>query len=206
MTQTLDVHARISELDRSAPVSAAAARTGASTDRFATFAITFGIAFAILYTVFERLNWPLFTYHPAVGKVDFWMHAARSGEGPPMYWYGWVFLAGPAALVVASAATLMPRRLLQEATFFCCTLAILWPIVFCSPMGQRSTSNGLLGPCGPGSRHLWGRQLSPILPGRHGQSGCGPTGWWSCRLADSSSSATPSRPFFYGRKSATVGV
>ena len=143
MTQTLDVHARISELDRSAPVSAAAARTGASTDRFATFAITFGIAFAILYTVFERLNWPLFTYHPAVGKVDFWMHAARSGEGPPMYWYGWVFLAGPAALVVASAATLMPRRLLQEATFFCCTLAILWPLVlaFASLLTDGTTFN-----------------------------------------------------------------
>jgi len=143
MTQTLDVHARISELDRSAPVSAAAARVGASTDRFATFAITFGIAFAILYTVFERLNWPLFTYHPAVGKVDFWMHAARSGEGPPMYWYGWVFLAGPAALVVASAAALMPRRLLQEATFFCCTLAILWPIVlaFASLFTDGTTFN-----------------------------------------------------------------
>ena len=48
----------------------------------ATFAITFGIAFAIVYTVFERLNWPFFTYHPAVGKVDFWMHPPRSGQGP----------------------------------------------------------------------------------------------------------------------------
>ena len=169
MTQTLDVHARISELDRSAPVSAAAARTGASTDRFATFAITFGIAFAILYTVFERLNWPLFTYHPAVGKVDFWMHAARSGEGPPMYWYGWVFLAGPAALVVASAAALMPRRLLQEATFFCCTLAILWPIVLAIRKSVHRWDNvqramgylGLVvrapGICGGGSSHLFCR-------------------------------------------------
>jgi hypothetical protein len=128
MTQTLDAHARISELDRSAPTSAAAARTGAATDRFATFAITFGIAFAIVYTVFERLNWPFFTYHPAVGKVDFWMHAARSGEGPPMYWYGWLVLSGLLALVVAWAATLMPRTRFQQATFFCCILAGLWPV------------------------------------------------------------------------------
>jgi hypothetical protein len=129
MTNTLDVNQRVSQYDRAAPIAPSATKAGTATDTFGTFAITFGIAFAILYTVFERLNWPLFTYHPAVGKVDFWMHAARSGEGPPMYWYGWLFLSIPAALVVASAAALMPRERLQQATFFCCTLAILWPIV-----------------------------------------------------------------------------
>src|SRR6202007_2729127 len=86
------------------------------------------IPFAILYTLPERQNWPLFTYHPAVGKVDFWMHAARSGEGPPMYWYGWLFLSVPAALLVGFAATLVPRERLQQATFFCCSLAVVWPI------------------------------------------------------------------------------
>jgi hypothetical protein len=142
MTQALGVHQRISELDR-APISAPATKAGTATDRLATFAITFGIAFAILYTVFERLNWPLFTYHPAVGKVDFWMHAARSGEGPPMYWYGWLFLTTPAALVVASAATLVPRERLQQATFFCCTLAILWPIAlaFASLLTDQTSFN-----------------------------------------------------------------
>ena len=129
MTQTLDVHGRISELDRTAPVSAPASTARATMDKSATFAITFGIAFAIVYTVFERLNWPFFTYHPAVGKVDFWMHAARSGEGPPMYWYGWLVLSGLVALVVAWAATLVPREPLQRATFFCCILAGLWPFV-----------------------------------------------------------------------------
>jgi hypothetical protein len=129
MTQTLDLHGRISELDRSAPISAPASTTRAATDKSATFAITFAIAFAIVYTVFERLNWPFFTYHPAVGKVDFWMHAARSGEGPPMYWYGWLVLSGLVALVVAWPATLVPRTRLQQVTFFCCILAGLWPIV-----------------------------------------------------------------------------
>jgi hypothetical protein len=128
MTHALDVNERIAQRESSGRITAPAAKVGTETDRFGTFAITFGIAFAIIYTVFERLNWPLFTYHPAVGKVDFWMHAARSGEGPPMYWYGWLFLALPTALVVASVATLLPRERLQQATFFCCTLAILWPI------------------------------------------------------------------------------
>jgi hypothetical protein len=129
MTQTLDVHARISE-----PVPARAggapAKTQAGTSRFGTFAITFGIAFAILYTVFERLNWPLFTYHPAVGKIDFWMHAARSGEGPPMYWYGWLVLTLACAGVVGWIATLVPNDRLQRFTVFSCTLAVLWPAVF----------------------------------------------------------------------------
>jgi hypothetical protein len=58
-----------------------------------TFAFTFGIAFTLLYTVYERLNWPLFTWQPAVGKMYFWLHRPLSGEGPPMYWYGWIALA-----------------------------------------------------------------------------------------------------------------
>jgi hypothetical protein len=133
MTHTLDMNQRASRLDRSQPVDAATAArstTVAGTSKFATFAITFGIAFAILYTVFERWNWPLFTYHPAVGKLDFWMQRARSGEGPPMYWYGWLALAFPAALLVGWIATLISARWLQRATVFCCVLAILWPIAF----------------------------------------------------------------------------
>jgi hypothetical protein len=49
---------------------------------FGTLAITFGIAFAILYT--ERLNWPLFTFHPITGAVDFWRQP--TGIGPLMFW------------------------------------------------------------------------------------------------------------------------
>jgi len=130
MTHTLDANERVSPLDRSratdAPASARPA-TSARASRFGTFAITFGIAFAILYTVFERLNWPLFTYHPAVGKLDFWMQRARSGEGPPMYWYGWLVLSLPGALVAGWIATMIPARWLHRATIFCCVLAALWP-------------------------------------------------------------------------------
>ncbi len=130
MTHALDAHERISELGRSHAIAepTSTARTRAS--KFGTFAITFGIAFAILYTVFERLNWPLFTYHPAVGKVDFWMQRARSGEGPPMYWYGWLALAFPCAFVLGWIATLVSTQWLHRATVFCCALAVLWPAAF----------------------------------------------------------------------------
>ena len=133
MTQALDVNERISELDCSEAKGAPTAVTTTATlttSKFATFAITFGIAFAILYTVLERLNWPLFTYHPAVGKIDFWMQRPRSGEGPPMYWYGWLALAFPVAALVGWIATLVSTRALFRATIFCCALAALWPGAF----------------------------------------------------------------------------
>jgi len=130
MTHALDVGERIAERDQAAVARAAKATTSARVSRFGTFAITFGIAFAILYTVFERLNWPLFTYHPAVGKLDFWMQRARSGEGPPMYWYGWLALSFPAAALMGWIATLLSERWLHRATIFCCALAAFWPACF----------------------------------------------------------------------------
>jgi len=44
-----------------------------------------------------------------------------------MFWYGWMVLAGAAALAVALVATLISRRLLHRATVFLCLLAVLWP-------------------------------------------------------------------------------
>jgi hypothetical protein len=125
MTQTLDIHQDVSGLNRAQAASASAAPTAIS--KSGVFAITFGIAFMVLYTVFEQLNWPLFTYHPAVGKLDFWMQRPRSGEGPPMYWFGWLALSGIGAVVVSSVATLLPRPWLYRLTVFCCVLAALWP-------------------------------------------------------------------------------
>ena len=71
MTQTLDVAGRLSQLDSAHAVEAPAAATQ-TRSKVGTFAITFGIAATLLYTVFERLNWPLFTYLPRVNRVEFW--------------------------------------------------------------------------------------------------------------------------------------
>jgi len=124
MTQTLDVHQGVTQLGRT---QATAASQPAEISKSGIFAITFGITFALMYTVLEQLNWPLFTYHPAVGKLDFWMQRPRSGEGPPMYWYGWLALSGIGSVVVGYIATLLPRAWLYRATVFCCVLAALWP-------------------------------------------------------------------------------
>jgi hypothetical protein len=133
MTQTLDVHERVSQPAAARPATApATAATQVQTSKFGTFAITFGIAFMILYTACERMNWPLVTYHPAVNQIYFWMHAARPGDdlGPPMYWYGWLALVLPCAAIVGWIATMLSERVLQRATLFCCTLAVLWPIAY----------------------------------------------------------------------------
>jgi hypothetical protein len=128
MTQTLDaldVGGKLSELGSTRATGVPASAAQKSESKFGTFAITFGIAFAVLYTVFERLNWPLFTYHPVTGALEFWKQMA--GKGPPMFWYGWVVLAAGAALVVAGIATMVSGPLLRRATLFCCALAALWP-------------------------------------------------------------------------------
>jgi hypothetical protein len=132
MTQLLNAHERTSQFDHAQAADTSTSPTSASpTDtKTASFAITFGIAFAILYTLFERLNWPLFTYHPAVERIDFWMQPARSGEGPPMYWYGWLLLAGLGAFALAWIATVLSNRSLQRATLFGCMLAIFWSGAF----------------------------------------------------------------------------
>jgi hypothetical protein len=130
MTQALDVNERISELGRSQAVGAPASTTVRAASKFGSFAITFGISFAILYTLFEQLNWPLFTYHPAVGKLDFWMQRPRSGEGPPMYWYGWLALSFGGAFVLGLLATRGSSQWLYRSTLFCCILAALWPAAY----------------------------------------------------------------------------
>ena len=127
MTQTLDVHQGVSQLDRAPTTAASTTAKPTEISRAGIFAITFGISFMLLYTVFERLNWPFFTYHPAVGKLDFWMQRPRSGEGPPMYWYGWLVLSAMSAIAVSTIATLLPRPWLYRTTVFGCVLAALWP-------------------------------------------------------------------------------
>jgi hypothetical protein len=121
MSQILEMDERMSRpASASTPASPACAET-----KTGIFAITYSISFPLLYTAFERLNWPLFTYHPVLNNVDFWRQPA--GVGPPMFWYGWIVLAAAAALVVALLATMVSAPRLRRATVFCCALAVLWP-------------------------------------------------------------------------------
>ena len=132
MTQTLDMHGRVAEVaDYQAPKRASASQAAVGSEsKLAIFAITFGIAFAILYTLFERWNWPLFTYHPAVNRLDLFKAPGVPEDGPPMFWYGWVVLSAISATVVSLIATAFSPQALQRITVFLCVLAGLWPIFY----------------------------------------------------------------------------
>jgi hypothetical protein len=79
------------------------------------FVIVFAAVFAVAYLVAVLKNYALFTYHPATGRVG--AGVERAGEGPAMYWYGWIATAALAGVAAGLAACLVPGRLAQR----------LWP-------------------------------------------------------------------------------
>jgi hypothetical protein len=76
------------------------------------FAIVFTVVFAAAYLVAVWKNYALFTYHPATGRLG--AGVQRPGEGPAMYWYGWIATASLAGLVSGLAACLVPERLARK--------------------------------------------------------------------------------------------
>jgi hypothetical protein len=130
MTQALDISERVAYREEQRTAAATRAQAATGVDKRKIFVVTFGIAFAIIYTLFERWNWPLFTYHPAVNRFDLFREVGIPEDGPPMFWYGWLVLSAIAATAVAAVATALSIQSLQRATLFFCVLAALWPIFY----------------------------------------------------------------------------
>jgi hypothetical protein len=86
----------------------------AASTRFRTFAVTFAVAGSLIYLLCLMMNWPLFTFHPATNRIAFGWEAARSGEGPAMYWYGWTATTLIAAGIVGFLATLLPESIAKK--------------------------------------------------------------------------------------------
>jgi hypothetical protein len=78
---------------------------------FGTFAVVFAIATPILYVASELGGLPLFTYHPGTNRIDLGWVAARTSEGPAMYWYGWIATTLIGASLLGGLAALLPCRL-----------------------------------------------------------------------------------------------
>jgi hypothetical protein len=81
----------------------------------------FGISVPVMYILCEWFNLPLFTYHPGTNRVDFWWAAARSGEGPAMYWYGWTALSVLVGTVLGLLGTMLPESVSRKIP-----LALIW--------------------------------------------------------------------------------
>jgi hypothetical protein len=105
----------------SSPRARTATSSLAASAKFKTFAVVFGISVPVMYILCEWFNLPLFTYHPGTNRVDFWWAAARSGEGPAMYWYGWTALSLLVGLVVGLLATLLPQSVTRKIP-----LSLIW--------------------------------------------------------------------------------
>jgi hypothetical protein len=92
----------------------------ASSATFRTFVIVFAMATPVLYVICDMQNWPLFTYHPATGKIDLGWAAARRDEGPAMYWYGWTATTLIGAAILGLLATMLPENVTRRIP--------LWPV------------------------------------------------------------------------------
>jgi hypothetical protein len=90
----------------------------ASSGAFGAFAIVFAIAAPVIYVASELGGWPLFTYHPGTGRIDFGFAAARANEGPAMYWYGWLATTLIGASIAGLAAALLPRQVTARIPLF----------------------------------------------------------------------------------------
>ena len=92
-------------------MNAATATTAPASSRFGTFALVFGIAFAILYVVCDMAALPMFTYHPGTDRIDAGFTPARRDEGPAMYWYGWIATSALGAFVFGLLAAMLPEKI-----------------------------------------------------------------------------------------------
>ena len=96
-------------------VSKASSQSGlASSARFRNFALVMAMSFPVLYVICDIFNLPLFTYHPGTNRVDLFWAAARSGEGPAMYWYGWTATCLVASPVLGLIGSLLPESFVQN--------------------------------------------------------------------------------------------
>ena len=109
----------MSTIPSDAPATAAATPSA----KFETFAIVFGLAYTVIYTLCDQMSWTLFTYYPAMHKLGFGFERPRSGEGPAIYWYGWVATALVGSFVLGLAATALPEGTVRKIPF-----ALLWII------------------------------------------------------------------------------
>jgi hypothetical protein len=98
--------------------SAPSTSSVASSAKLRAFVVTFAAVGPILYLVCLAWNLPLFTYHPAIGRIDLGWTPARSGEGPAMYWYGWTLTALLSTTIVSALATLLPERVTRRIPLY----------------------------------------------------------------------------------------
>jgi hypothetical protein len=98
----------------------------ATSSKFKAFAITFSISGPVIYCVIQYLNYPLFTYWPAVGRFVWGYGAASAADGPNMLWYGWILTTILIASALGVVAMIIPERIIRKIPLW---LVWLFPIL-----------------------------------------------------------------------------
>jgi hypothetical protein len=106
----------ITEASAGTPASSLAGSTA-----FERFAIVCALATPILYVIIEMANWPLFTYHPATGRIDLGLAPPVEDQGPVMYWYGWT-----ATMVIGSSVLGLIGAVLPQSAIRKIPLSLIW--------------------------------------------------------------------------------
>ena len=82
--------------------------------KFKAFATTFSISGPVIYCVVQYLNYPLFTYWPAVRRFVWGFGPPSAADGPNMLWYGWSLTTILIASVVGIVAMIMPDNITKK--------------------------------------------------------------------------------------------
>lgn len=98
----------------------------AASSKFKAFATTFSITGPVVYCLTVYLNWPVFTYFPAIGRFAWGVEGAQSGTGPNMLWYGWTLTTILIAAALGIIAMMLPERVTRKIPLF---LVWLFPIL-----------------------------------------------------------------------------
>lgn len=93
----------------------------ATSGKLRSFVVVFAISGTILYVLCDLFGWPLFTLHPATGRLEWGYALPRRGEGPVMYWYGWTLTVLLGSTALGLLATLIPENLSRKMP-----LALTW--------------------------------------------------------------------------------
>lgn len=97
-----------------------------ASEKLRTFVVVFSISGAALYVICDFAGLALFTLHPATGRLEWGQTLPRRGEGPVMYWYGWIFTTLVGATVVGGLATLLPENAARKIPLI---LTLLVPLL-----------------------------------------------------------------------------
>jgi hypothetical protein len=90
------------------------ASSWAASSKFRAFATVFSISGPVIYCVVQYLNYPLFTYWPAVHRFVWGFGPPSVDDGPNMLWYGWSVTTLLIATALGLIATLAPERLIKK--------------------------------------------------------------------------------------------